>query len=654
MKLETVTISNFRCFGPDPVEIELEEAVTVFIGNNGSGKTAIFQALSRMFGVTREQKTVRKSDFHLPVDQVSIADGAQLYVDCVLSFPELEADEDDPSVPDVFQQMSATGVGESLNVRIRLEATWNDDGSPEGNVTEELRWITTLRDDFEWDKCAKVQGGERGLVQLIYVPASRNASEQVSTLLKSRLWKAANWSDDLREITETRSQDIQEQFVGEAPTKFVATKLKRRWEQLHKGDTHAEPNLRLIDSRVEELLRKAEFFFEPSKGAGLRDLRDLSDGQRSLFHIALTAATLEMERDAISTPAGKAAFDQEKAKSTSLTILVLEEPENSLSPFFLSRIMLQARDIGEMAAAQVLVSSHSASILARVDAEEVRHTRLNARTRRSKVTQLKLPRKDKDARQYVRLAVKSYPELYFARFVVLAEGVSEQIILPRLAEAMGITLDRSFVPIVPLGGRYVDHFWKLLSGLGIPFATLIDLDVGRQHGGAKTIKTVVQALSEIGEDLKLNSSVINGDVSLDELDDISDMDLLDKDQDHPWIVALREEGVFFSSPIDIDFSMLLTMGDPYKVIPKGGRLPASDDVSIENRKRRTLKKNGNTALYRNRFGGAFDWYPRLFLDGSKPEAHLTALSSVSEEKLRRSSPEALDFLLEHVKTKLGI
>lgn len=41
------------------------------------------------------------------------------------------------------------------------------------------------------------------------------------------------------------------------------------------------------------------------------------------------------------------------------------------------------------------------------------------------------PRRRSEARPYVRLAVRAYPELYFARFVIPAEGESEAIVLPQ-------------------------------------------------------------------------------------------------------------------------------------------------------------------------------------------------------------------------------
>jgi putative ATP-dependent endonuclease of OLD family len=187
-------------------------------------------------------------------------------------------------------------------------------------------------------------------------------------------------------------------------------------------------------------------------------LPNLSDGQRSLFHIALRAATLEVERDVFASPPEASPFDHEKLKQAHLTLLAIEEPENSLSPFFLSRIIAQAREIADFPTAQVIISSHSASILSRIEPEEVRYLRRDRQQRCSCVRRLTLPEDDAEASQYVRLSVRAYPELYFARFVVLGEGDSERIVMPRIAEAMGVPLDPSFVPIVPLGGRYVSHF----------------------------------------------------------------------------------------------------------------------------------------------------------------------------------------------------
>jgi putative ATP-dependent endonuclease of OLD family len=652
MKLERVEIANFRCFGPGGTVINLEQSVTAFVGNNGSGKTAIFAALGKLFGTTTAQRAITKRDFHLGESDDDIESGVALHVDCMFGFPDLDDDDAvDDAVPEVFNNMSIGGEGEPLQVRMRLVATWTDDGTPEGFVEEEFRWIDTLDDDFEWEDCAKVQAVERNFVQLVYVPASRNAYDQVTNLLKGRLWKAARWSDELEDVVGRGSTTIQDQFEQEGPASFIAERLIRRWEEVSRGDTNANPSLRLIDHRLIDLVRRAEFVFSDENGRQTHRLDELSDGQRSLFHIALTAATLEIEQDALGAAASP--FDQEKLRRTHLTLLAIEEPENSLSPFFLSRIMSQAKEIGALNTAQVLISSHSASILSRVDATEVRYCRLNPDNRRSDVRSLTLPADHTEANTYVRLAVKAYPELYFARFVILAEGDSEVLLIPRIADAMDFPLDKSFVPIVPLGGRFVSHFWRLLNDLGIPHATLLDLDLGRKHGGGNAIEYIVGELNTVGKTMAANDYVIDGDIDIDDVDAIDDGELLRKDQKHNWLKALRQEGVYFSSPIDIDFAMLCIFPDAYKQTRPGGRGPKSDNDAVAQKKIVTLKTGGTPDLYGDLYDEEFTWYPYLFLSDSKPHAHLLALGRIDPTELARKAPIEIQRLIGRVRKAVG-
>lgn len=214
MKIETVTIRGFRCFGPRARKIELESAVTAFVGGNGSGKTAVFQALSRLFGITGGQRMIRRQDFHLGSDQQELTSGSTLSIEAVFAFPELDGMDEDAiqdAVPEFFMQMAASGPGAPLKARMRLQATWTDDGTPDGSTDEDIRWITTLG-EYNWDECKRVQAVERGSIQLIYVPAVRDAASQVTSLLKGRLWQAAKWSEDFRERSARSAQNIQTRF----------------------------------------------------------------------------------------------------------------------------------------------------------------------------------------------------------------------------------------------------------------------------------------------------------------------------------------------------------------------------------------------------------------------------------------------------------
>lgn len=593
----------------------------------------------------------------MPADQEEITSGASLRIEVILCFPELEGvaeDDREDAVAEFFLQMAASGEGEPLKSRIQLRATWTDDGTPDGNIEEEIKWVLTLEDDFEEDECKRVLPAQRGSIQLVYIPATRDVGAQVTSFLKGRLWQAARWSTKFRNSAARTATLIQNRFDREEPAKFVLERLERRWRQVHEADTDTTPLLRLVDRRFDEFVRNATFMFYPDESGRDRELVDLSDGQRSLFHIALTAATLEVERDAFAVTHSDGAFDVAKMRRAHLTILGIEEPENSLSPFFLSRIIAQCREIGSLQSAQVAVSSHSSAILSRIDPEEVRYFRIERGSRKSSVKRLSLPAGDEEASRYVRLAVKAYPELYFARFVVLGEGESERLIIPKIAEAMGMEMDPSFVPIVPLGGRHVAHFWKLLNDLRIPHATLLDLDLGRRHGGAETVRTVVETLRAIGNDLSANRCVLDGEIAVEELTDLDHGDLCDGWESNTWLQALKLEGVYFSYPVDIDFSMLSAFPVAYEHPRSGGHGPRGDAMAIKEKKAVTLKTGGDPSLFDVSYDDAFKWYPYLFVSSSKPETHLSAINRIEASELADGAPAELRALIEHVKKALAL
>ncbi|MBU4481476.1 AAA family ATPase, partial [Patescibacteria group bacterium] len=63
MFIKSLTIKNFRCFGKGTT-IELNEGFTAFIGRNGSGKTAILEALNFLIGSDYLPTRISEKDFN--------------------------------------------------------------------------------------------------------------------------------------------------------------------------------------------------------------------------------------------------------------------------------------------------------------------------------------------------------------------------------------------------------------------------------------------------------------------------------------------------------------------------------------------------------------------------------------------------------------
>lgn len=353
-------------------------------------------------------------------------------------------------------------------------------------------------------------------------------------------------------------------------------------------------------------------------------------------------------------------FRRDLLQAPSLTVFAIEEPENHLAPYFLARIVKQVRSITRTHGGQAIFTSHSPAILGRIEPEEVRHFRLNSTSRTAIVREISLPTEAEEAAKYVREAVIAYPELYFARFVILAEGDSEQVVLPRLAAALDLDIDRAFVAITPLGGRHVNHFWRLLTDLCIPYVTLLDLDLGRQGGGWGRIKYACSQLLTIGVDKNQLLQVQNKDgscrtLSDEELGEMDTWNACDQKSLEAWIGDLEGYGVFFSSPIDLDMLMLSYFPEAYKAVAPtlgGPRIPSEKDPkyqeTIENAAATVLGENPELSLFPKELVEFFPWYRYLFLNKGKPGTHLIALSHLDSKAFAASSPAVLKRLLQHV------
>jgi hypothetical protein len=647
MYLERLHLTNFRCFGPHTTAIEMAQGLTTFVGVNGSGKTAVIQALLRMFGVTPEHRRVRRQDFHVPSTEGAAPLEREFAVEAILAFPELDGCDGHAAVPEFFHQMACEEDGR-LKCRLRLEARWTDDGSLEGVIEQKYQAIRAIG-NFEDGDRSDLRPTDRARIQMIYVPASRDGASQVNAFLRGRLWRAITWSQGVKAVFLDAGGRLNSAFVGEAAVDLVSKAVERRWQQVHSAGTDTQPWFRPVDLRFQEFIRKVEVVFHPDEEGRDRGLEDLSDGQRSLFHLAMTAATLDVEGRIADGSAGTA-FQASNVPLPALTLIAVEEPENNLAPFYLSRIVQQFVEVTGSGRAQAFISSHSASILARIDPRQVRHFRLEPADRTARVRGIRLPENDEDAAKFVREAVRTYPELYFARLVILGEGASEEVVLPRLAESLGLPIDRSFVAMVPLGGRHVNHLWRLLSDLAIPYATLLDLDWGRDGGGWGRIKTTCEQLLAVG---RTSTEVFGTELSAADiamsLAALAARDPRDTNALQQSINALRSFGVFFSTPLDLDYSMLTAFFAAYQRLEPDMRGPRAGDS-----RKAVLGDEGLPVLYDASHDAALLWYRYLFLGRGKPSTHIRVLASLDVETLKAGMPGELRALLDHVIAALGL
>ncbi|MBN9440714.1 TOPRIM nucleotidyl transferase/hydrolase domain-containing protein, partial [Bosea sp. (in: a-proteobacteria)] len=338
------------------------------------------------------------------------------------------------------------------------------------------------------------------------------------------------------------------------------------------------------------------------------------------------------------------------------TIFAFEEPENHLSPYFLSRLLTQLEGLAKTTRVQGVLTSHAPAIVGRIEPTAIRHVRRAQGTGTSTVSRLALPTNDADAAKFVREAVRAHPEIYFARHAIFGEGPSEEIVIPRIAEALGVPIDRSFVAIVPIGGRHIQHFWRLVDQLGIPQTTLLDVDMGRSTGDDLQFKSAAEALKASGRKLTeteakaVELALSNGRANVPPGAKVDTNFIMN------WSKAFESQGIFMSGPLDLDMLMLSTFPVAYMTLTKGATGPQRPDDAArqEEAGRRCLGEGGfGTQAYADLPEmKLFPWYAYLFLGSrGKPAAHLAALARLEPEDLRKCPP-VLERLVRHVASSL--
>lgn len=662
MKLTKLKIRGYKSFGPQETTIPLVNNLTAFIGLNSAGKTTALEALKKMFGSSLNEREISRHDFHIGKNEVpETMVQRELSIEVTINF----SDEEQAAVPHFFSDMVVDGPEEDPYLRIRLEATWNkNELTPEGEIDIKTYFIKVAEGEQEHEDSKKIFPNHyRSLIQLLYVPAIRRPAEQlkyVSGSILFRVLKKIKWTDAFKENFDSKIDEINEAFKGLPEFNTVQDSITEFWQKFHKDERYKDINLGFGGSDFDSILKKLEIAFSPTGTHKVFEIDDLGDGYRSMFYLTLVCALLDIEDKLGEDP------DTIGVSRPLLTILAIEEPENHIAPQLLGRVIKILSTIAEKENSQVLLSSHTPAIIKRIAPESILHFRITDKYETS-VNQILLPEKKDDAYKYVKEAVQNYPEIYFARLVVIGEGDSEEVIFNRLMNVLNTDFDDNIITFAPLGHRFVNHIWKLLKALNIPYITLLDLDVDRSGGGWGRIKYALKQLIDAEEDKKKVLEVSDGVMSDDSLEKMHTWKLEDKQQMDIltlWVNRLKYFNVFYSAPLDLDFLMLEHYPDFYKKNTTSGtgpRIPDRKKVlkefenKIESAVKATLKSEDAKGLnYTDVQKELMIWYNYHFLGRGKPTTHIEMLSNMKDNEIEHNLPVVFKEIFERISSILNL
>jgi len=663
MKATKIKVKNFRSFGPDATTILLEDDLTGIVGANSSGKTALLEAFRKVFGSSNLERTIQKQDFHIPGGMIpEELSECELFVEFQFTFKQVPLGDteeiEDRGIPTFFEHMVVDAPGESPYLRVRLTSTWQKDPIDiEGVLETQLVYITCADGEEENEtNVFAFPSRKRSLIQSYYVPAIRRPSDQirfVSGSVLHRLFKKIKWPEEFEGKFKTKLQEVNDLFKGVDHFGNIQSKLATLWSEYNKDSRYNDASIAFGSSDFDTVLKKLEVEFSPTDTDRPFRISELGEGYRSLFYLTLVSTLLKIEEE----------LEVEEGEKPILTLLLIEEPENHIAPQLLGRVLKNLRELSQQSNVQVIISSHTPTIIRRIEPEAIRHLRLDETAHRTISNTILLPDETDEAYKFVKEAVRNYPEIYFSKLVILGEGDSEEIIFKMLSRIYEKDFDDHFISAAPLGGRYVNHIWKLLNQLSIPFVTLLDLDRERGGGGWGRIKYAINQIIINQPELKDKLLKLSNDriLSEKELGKMHTWEVSEVKTMNGWISSLENYDVFMSCPLDLDFMMLDAFEDAYHATGKEGpQIPDKESKpdkfkeKIDSSVQATLKSQKAIGVtYSESEKEMMIWYKYLFLGRGKPSTHILAMSDISDDDLRKNMPGVLKRMFERIQGKIS-
>ena len=466
MWLRELQIRNFRKI--EALKVSFPRGLTVLVGENNSGKTTIIDALRLMLFPGRDFDSLRltEDDFRAGTEH------APIEISC--RFTGME-DEDEVHFQECLVDIGNGKFEMQVNARAEFNEITNrcnvkmwggetEGGSLPSNHYERLAtvYLQPLRDP------------ERGLRPGLH--------SQVSRLVDCLT------TDDERAGFEKAVEDANAEIRVLRPVK----------------DARRDINTQMVAIAGSELTQKTELIFtDPTFRriiAGLQpEIEGLPFSHNGLGYnnLIFTAATLSTLR---------------RSPQFAFRSILVEEPEAHLHPqlqMLLLRHLAEVASRQEATEVQVIASSHSPILASQAPIDSIVSVH-EVGGQVSIVSVCSIPIEDKIKKKLQRYLDATRGELFFARRILMVEGIAEALLLPVLAKISGGNLKESSVTVLNAAGINFNAFIPLfgIERLGVPVVILTDGDA----------KEIGEEMSATAARLKaLESDVPNLNVEMSEI-----------------------------------------------------------------------------------------------------------------------------------------
>ncbi len=520
MHIATLSIQNYRNFGEPAFVLPLKQ-FTLILGENNVGKTNLLNALCLLFGgeisvaqsrmlqlddfnydsVTRLRKQV--ADSSVPPENIQFP---EVVVDAVLTGMN---EDQEAVIGDWFSDATLTEARITYRYSLRSSfdrAKWVnvqrellepvEDSTPESESADaESR--TPSPDDL-WKRVEfpigeyryVVYGGGRPsnecdaqflrMLKVELLDALRDAHRELIASSEQRLLYRI-----LRQGHDSKYVDLKERLLAleECVQKNTALKgikedVAKLLERVSLATVEGDNTIDFIFSSPDaaEIIKKIGMVY----GTNPVNVERNGLGRNNLLYISLVLSQLAKP----STTSGTHPGDS----PTLFRVVGIEEPESHLHPHLQDHLgrNIEAIRNDDAEGMQLLLTSHSTHIAAKLNLQNtvILFTDHTTGTLKSHYILDGIDAtKESDTVRFLSLyldATKS--RMFFARKLLLVEGIAEQTLIPRLFELhTGESLERIGASVLNVNGVAFSHFLKVVrNGYFLKCVVLTDQDTGKK------------------------------------------------------------------------------------------------------------------------------------------------------------------------------
>jgi len=475
MYISTIAIQGYKIF-KEEFKITLNPGLNIILGENASGKSAIIDAIRLILQEDEYGRAgINPSDFHRPLSNPAKHRGADK-IKIRLDFDRLTNDEQVAYLPWL-------DINNPVHAILNLSIENKEDAR--GKLKRKIWGNESESGIFEWELLNRIA--------CIYLPPLRNAEEKLRAYKGSRLARLLKNmrkdapADELHPLEKKFSafnKDLLRDDTIKAANQSIQGNLAKAVGSIFGQDASIQFTEVNFD-RIVERLRLLFYPLLPKTGETtkldmFRDLDENSLGYNNILYLATVLAELEGL----------------EATNTSHKVLLIEEPEAHLHPQLQIRLLQFLEEKAAEDKIQIIVTSHSPTLASSVGLEAIKLMTIVSPEEApvfTSITNCNLSTSTKFFLERWLDITKSL--LFFAKGVLLVEGIAEALVVKELAKIVLSNLkannpDKFYckdleeygISLVNQNGLYFDRFMSLFQGY------FLDLDGNVQKCAGVPVK----------------------------------------------------------------------------------------------------------------------------------------------------------------------